>query len=84
MSMREMHALCYERGLEFDPTMVPIELTEMAEGILATPAWEGRSELGELYERRAQERREAKQVPEWFSLQDLVTEPWDRERLRAV
>jgi hypothetical protein len=79
MSMREMHALCYERGLDFDPAMVPTELTQMAEVVLATPAWEGRSALGELYERRAQERRERDKVPEWFSAQDLVTEPWERE-----
>ena len=23
MSMRQMHALCYERGIEFDPALVP-------------------------------------------------------------
>jgi hypothetical protein len=41
MSMREMHALCYERRMEFDPAMVPVELAERAEVILAQPAWEG-------------------------------------------
>jgi hypothetical protein len=43
MSMREMHALCYERGIEFDPGFVANELVEMAEVTLARPAWDGQS-----------------------------------------
>lgn len=83
MSVREMHALCYERGIEFDPAMVPIELGQKADVIVGTPVWEGRSAAQELYERRAAERRERRQLPEWFSAQDLVTEPWEREVLWA-
>ena len=30
MSVREMDALCYERGIEFDPANVPLELAEIA------------------------------------------------------
>jgi hypothetical protein len=63
---------------------VPLELVEMAQGIVGKPAWEGRSLAQELYERRAAERRERRQVPEWFSVQDLVTEPWERGELAAV
>ncbi len=84
MSVREIHTLCYERGIEFDPAMVPVELSELAGVIVGTPVWEGRSAAQELYERRAAERRERRQVPEWFSVQDLVTEPWEREALRAA
>jgi hypothetical protein len=80
MSVREMDALCYERGIEFDPADVPLELAEMAQGIVGRPAWEGESLAQELYERRAAERRE---VPEWFSAQDLVWEPWEHEALRV-
>ena len=40
MSVREMDALCYERGIEFDPAEVPLELGEMAE-LVGRPAWEG-------------------------------------------
>ena len=80
MSVREMHALCYERGMEFDPAMVPVELAERAEVILAQPAWEGRSAAQELHERRVAERRERKRVPDWFSVEDLVVQPWNAGR----
>ena len=83
MSVREMDALCYERGMEFDPANVPAEFAELAQVIVAQPAWEGHSVAQELYERRAAERRERRQVPEWFSVQDLVPEPWEREALAA-
>ena len=83
MSVREMHALCFERGMEFDPAMVPVELAELAEVILAQPAWEGRSAAPELHERRIAERRERKRVPDWFSVEDLVVQPWEREAVLA-
>ena len=84
MSVREMDALCYERGIEFDPADVPLELAELAYGLVGHPAWEGRSLAQELYERRTAERRERRKVPEWFSAQDLLLEPWERESLAAV
>ena len=84
MSVREMDALCYERGIEFDPAEVPNELYELAQMIVGLPAWEGRSLAQELYERRAAERRERRKVPEWFSVQDLVTEAWGRGQLGAI
>jgi hypothetical protein len=57
VSVREMDAHCYERGIEFDTADVPLELAETTQGIVAQPAWEGRSLAQELYERRAAERR---------------------------
>jgi len=45
----------------------------------AHPAWEGCSFAQQLYERWAAERRERREVPEWFSAQDVVWEPWERE-----
>jgi hypothetical protein len=84
MSVREMDALCYERGIEFDPADVPLELGELAQGIAAQPAWEGRSLAQELYERRSAERRQFRTVPAWFSIQDLLPEPWEREALERV
>jgi hypothetical protein len=78
-----MDALCYERGTEFDPALVPVELAERAQAILAQPAWEGRSAAQELYERKIAERRERKRVPDWFSVQDLLTEPWERETVAS-
>jgi Uma2 family endonuclease len=84
MSVREMDALCYERGLEFDPENLPGELLEMAQLTMAHPAWEGRSAAQELYERRAAERRARRRVPEWFSVQDLIAEPWERYPLERV
>src|SRR5579862_3986077 len=80
MSVREMDALCYERGIEFDPGEVPIELAELAQGIVGQPAWEGRSVAQELHERRVAERRERRKVPEWFSAQDLLPEPCEAVR----
>jgi hypothetical protein len=41
MSVREMDALCYERGIEFDPADVPLELADLAQGIVGQPAWQG-------------------------------------------
>jgi hypothetical protein len=84
MSVREMHALCYERGIEFDPAMVPTELSQMAEVMVGTPAWEGRSAAQELHERRMAERRERRGVPDWFSAQDVVWEPWERGTVTAA
>jgi hypothetical protein len=62
---------------------VPNELVEMDQVTLAHPAWEGLSLAQELYERRLAERRERRKVPEWFSAQDLVPEPWEREAAHA-
>ena len=85
MSMREMHALCFERGIEFDPAIVPVgELAERAGGIVARPVWDGRSLAQEMYDRRTAERRERRRIPEWFSAEDLITEPWELARLEAV
>ena len=63
MSMRQMHALCYERGIEFDPGFVPNELVEIAQVNLAHPAWDGRSFAQELHEQRVEERRECRKCP---------------------
>jgi hypothetical protein len=82
-SVRETDVLCYERGTEFDPAEVPHELAELAQGIAGQPAWDGRSLAQESYERRAAERREWRKVPEWFSVQDPITEPWERKAIAA-
>ena len=84
MSVREMHALCYERGIEFDPANVPLELAEIAEVIAGHPAYEGHTLAQQLYERRLAERERRKKVPDWFSAQDVVWEPWEREAARAA
>jgi hypothetical protein len=84
MSVREMDALCYERGMEFDPENLPVELLEMAQVTMAHPAWEGRTRTQELYERRVADRRARRRVPDWFSVQDLLPEPWERGGARAV
>ena len=84
MSVREMDALCYERGIEFDPSLVSNELVELAQVIVGHPAWEGHSAAQELHERRVAERRERRKIPEWFSAEDLVPEPWERQRTLAA
>ena len=82
--MRVIEAHCYERGIEFDPAEVPLELAELARGIVAQPAWDGRSLAQELYERWGAERRERCEVPGWCSAQDLITEPREREEIEAA
>jgi hypothetical protein len=79
-----MDALCYERGIEFDPANVPLELGEIQVVITGHPAYEGHTLAQELYERRLVERERRKRVPDWFSPQDVVWEPWEREALQAV
>ena len=84
MSVRQMLALCYERGIEFDPGFVPNELVELAQVNLAHPAWDGRCVAQELHEQRVAERRERRKAPDWFSAQDLVREPSELEAAQAA
>jgi hypothetical protein len=56
----------------------------MPQVIVGLPAWDGRSLAQELHERRVAERRERRKVPEWFSAQDLLAEPWEREVVEAA
>ncbi len=84
MSMRQMHALCFESGIEFDPGLVPNELGDLAQVITGRPAWEGHTLAQQLYERRLAERTQQPAVPDWFSAQDVVWEPWEREALQAT
>jgi hypothetical protein len=84
MSMRQMHALCYESGVEFDPGFVPNELVDFAQVITGRPAYEGHTLAQQLYERRLADRARGHQVPDWFSAQDVVWEPWEREAVSAA
>ncbi|OAI39311.1 hypothetical protein AYO39_00505 [Actinobacteria bacterium SCGC AG-212-D09] len=79
-----MDALCYERGIEFDPAEVQAELAEMAQVIAGHPAWDGHTLAQQLYERRLAERERRRRVPDWFSAQDVVWEPWEREAALAA
>jgi hypothetical protein len=56
----------------------------MARVIAGLTAWDGRSVAQQLHERRVAEPRERLKVPEWFSAQDLVSEPWEREAAQTV
>ena len=84
MSVRQMDALCYESGIEFDPGFGPNELVDLAQVIVGRPAWEGHTLAQELYERMLAERTQRRHVPEWFSAQDVVWEPWEREAVLAA
>ena len=84
MSVREMDAFCYERGIEFDPAEVSAELAEMAQVTAGHPAWDGHTLAQQLYERRLAERHGRRGVPEWFSAEDLVWKPWERETAHAA
>jgi hypothetical protein len=44
----------------------------------------GHSVAQALRERRVAERRRRRQVPGWFSAEDVVWEPWEREAAHAV
>jgi hypothetical protein len=78
MSVREIDALCYERGIEFDPAQAPAELAEMATVIVGQPAWDGIS-AEELAAQHGHER-----VPDWFSAEDLLLQPWERLALEVA
>ncbi len=84
MSVREMDALCYERGIELDPADVPLELAELAQGMVAQPAWAGRSLAQELYERRAAERAGAAEGARMVLGAGPDRRAWEREALERV
>ena len=85
MSVREMDALCRERGIEFDPENVPVELAELAQRIAGQPAWEGHSSAQAPRQRRVEERRRRREGGrEWFPAQDGVWGPWERRAAHAA
>ena len=56
----------------------------MAQVITGHPAWDGHTLAQQLYERRLAERERRRKVPDWFSAQDVVWEPWEREAALAA
>ena len=77
LSTRELAALAYERGQEFDPALMPtpdlvqdLRLARQAGVIVPVPS------AAEQRRLRERERRAARAaVPEWFSADDLVAGP---------
>ena len=75
LSTRDLTALAYERGEEFDPAMAPSPavVAELSLGSLAMRPIEAPSP----YERRRERegRRALSGVPEWLSAEDLLERP---------
>ncbi|MDQ3647587.1 MAG: hypothetical protein M3433_03195 [Actinomycetota bacterium] len=77
LSTRDLTALAYERGEEFDPALTPSPalVAELSLGQVAARPIEAPGP----YERRRRRRRERRQaqagVPEWFSAEDLFERP---------
>ena len=62
---------------------MPLDLAEIAEVITGQPPYEGHILVQEIYERKPAERERRKEVPDWFSAQDVVWQPREREREAA-
>ena len=77
------HALLRARD-RVRPGQRAAELTEIAQVITGQPAYEGHTLAQQLYERRLAERERRRRVPDWFSAQDVVWEPWEREAALAA
>jgi hypothetical protein len=84
LSTRDLSALAYERGEEYDPSLPPISLTAIDE---LEQVERARPVIGDdgPYERarqRRRERRELSRIPDWFSAQDLIAAPWESAEQR--
>ena len=84
-STRILSALAYDRGEEYDPSMVTPDLLESLSLVE-----QARPVIGEdgPYERARQRRRERDReraaIPDWFSAQDLIAAPWETAERRLV
>ena len=73
ISTRDLTALAYERGEEFDPALMPTPdlIEDLGTAMGAAPLL-GEPGSYERRRRRARERRTDASVPDWFSVDDLV------------
>jgi hypothetical protein len=84
-STRILSALAYDRGEEYDSAepvapdlLEALSLVEQARPVI------GEDGPYERARQRRRERRQADEIPAWFSAEDLITAPWDTSDARFV
>ena len=79
LSTRILSALAYDRGEDYDPAQPPCPtlLEDLALAAVCGPVI-GDDGPYELARRRQRERREIAAIPAWFSAEDLIADPWER------
>jgi hypothetical protein len=84
-STRILSALAFDRGEEYDPAMsvAPDLLDTLALIEHAAPVL-GEEGPYERARRRARERRQLNEIPEWFSAEDLIAAPWESARALRI
>ena len=84
-STRILSALAYDRGEDYDPGLPPspalVEALSLVEHAAAVIGDDGPYERAR---QRARERRQRKQVPAWFSVEDLIAAPWETAEQRFI
>jgi hypothetical protein len=85
LSTRTLSALAFDRGEEYDPAMsvAPDLLDTLALIEHAAPVL-GEEGPYERARRRARERRQLNEIPEWFSAEDLIAAPWESARALRI
>jgi len=84
-STRILSALAFDHGEEYDPSqpiaadlLETLSLVEHAHPVIGEPGPLERAR------QRARVRRQRKQVPAWFSAEDLIAAPWETAEQRFV
>jgi hypothetical protein len=78
LSTRTLSALAFDRGEEYDPGQ-PLSESVLADLELSAGAHPVVSDLSAADRRRRDraQRRTLAGVPEWFSVEDLLSSPWE-------
>jgi hypothetical protein len=84
-STRILSAIAYDRGEEYDPAelitpdlLEALSLVEQARPVI------GEDGPYERARQRQRDRRQANEIPAWFSAEDLVAAPWETAERRFV
>ena len=79
LSIRTLSALAFDRGEDFDPAQ-PATAALLDDLHLVAHATAVIPDAGPVERRRQRDRarrRAAPTIPEWFSLEDLLSPPWE-------
>lgn len=79
LSTRTLSALAFDRGEEYDPGQPPCA-SLLDQLVLAGQAGPLVGDEGpyERARRRRREQRERAGIPAWFSVEDLLSDPWEQ------
>ena len=83
LSTRTLSALAYDRGEEYDPSQpIAADLLETLSLVEHAAPVIGDDGVYERARQRRRERAQLRQVPDWFSAQDLIAAPWETAEQR--